>query len=353
MSSLVYALVGKAGHGKSSTANSLSASEHFLADDSLESVTSSVSSFEYTTVTGQTLVCLDLPGAVDPKELAAKTPSGLDALACVIRKGRLTDEALASISQLEVLFGQHFWAHAVIVFTHCTCDLDRLKSDLTKLGEDHVLNKVIKRSNNRVAKIDNMTRNAEQLTADVDYIHQLLAQVSTDTRKKYEIVAFTRAREATLEAQIETAFRQNDADLQALKNRCLQGLVSHEDFEKKAQELKECHELLRQLRRDIELEQAQRSFEGWERVKQFACYTGIATVGIGVAAAAAPKLAPTALCCVAGYAFVKHAEASTAKARADHCRHDALRFREERLRVERSQQCKESGSDSSWTLLDA
>ncbi|CAE7225849.1 PP2A3, partial [Symbiodinium sp. KB8] len=310
-------------------------------------------SFEYTTVTGQTLVCLDLPGAVDPKltlpELAAKTPSGLDALVCVIRKGRLTDEALASISQLEVLFGQEVWAHAVIVFTHCTCDLDRLKSDLTKLGEDHVLNKVIKKSNNRVAKIDNMTRNAEQLTADVDYIHQLLAQVSTDTRKKYEIVAFARAREATLEAQIETAWRQNDAELEGLRSRVLQGLLSHEDCEKKAQELKEYRELLELLRRDMELEQAQKSFERWERVKQFACYTGIATVGIGVAAAAAPKLAPTALGGVAGYTFVKYAEASTAKARADHCKHEVLRLRE----VERSQQCKESGSDSSWTLLDA
>ena len=46
MSSLVYALVGKTGHGKGSTASSLSASEHFLADDSLESVTSSVSALE-------------------------------------------------------------------------------------------------------------------------------------------------------------------------------------------------------------------------------------------------------------------------------------------------------------------
>ncbi|CAE7339634.1 IAN10 [Symbiodinium sp. CCMP2456] len=274
MSSLVYALVGKTGHGKSSTANSLSASEHFLAHDSLESVTSSVSSFEYTTVTGQTLLCLDLPGAVDPKltlpELAAISPSGLDALACIIRKGRLTDEAMASISQMEMLFGQEVWAHAVIVFTHCICDLDKLMSDLAKLGEDHVLNKVIKKSNNRVAKIDNLTRDAEKLKTDVDYIHQLLSQVSTETRKKYEIeLAFPRAQEARLDAQIEAAWRQKDAELEDLRSRFLQRHVSHEDFEKKAQELNEYLELLKQLRRDRELEQAQKSCEGWERVKQF------------------------------------------------------------------------------------
>ncbi|CAE7365931.1 IAN10 [Symbiodinium sp. CCMP2592] len=353
MSSLVYALVGKAGHGKSSTANSLSVSEHFLADDSLESVTSSVSSLEYAAVTGQTFLCFDLPGAVDPKltlpELAALSRKGLDSLAFVIRC--MTDEALAAISQIEVLFGQDVWAHAVIVFTHCTCDLDKLKSDLTRLGDDHVLNKVIQKSNNRVAKIDNMPRNHEKLKADVDFIHQLLGQVSTDTGKKYELVAFARARAAVLDAQIEAEWRQTDADLEAWKSRCLQGLVSPGDFEKKVHELKEYHKLLEQLRRDRELEQAQRSGEGWERVKQFACYTGIAAAGLGVAAAAAPHVARTAVFCVAGYAYSKHAEYSTAQARADHSRHEAERLREERLRDER--QRKESGCHSSWTVLDA
>ena len=263
----------------------------------------------------------------------------------------MTDEALVAMSQIEVLFGQDVWAHAVIVFTHCICDLDKLKSDLTKLGEDHVLNKVIQKSNSRVAKIDNMTRNHEKLKADVDFIHQLLGQVSTDTGKKYEFVAFARAREAMLDAQIETQWRQTDANLEAWRSRFLRGLVSPGDFETKVQELKEYQKLLEQLRHDRELEQSQKSREGWERVKQFACYTGIAAVGLGVAVAAAPYVARTAVCGVAGYAFSKHAECSTAQARADQSRHEAERLREERLRDER--QGKESGCHNSWTVLDS
>lgn len=90
-----------------STANSLSASEKFLADDDFESIASEVNSLEYVAGSGQRLLCLDTPGVFDTKltvpELAAaariskftlQAPEGLDALAVVIPKGRMTDEEL-------------------------------------------------------------------------------------------------------------------------------------------------------------------------------------------------------------------------------------------------------------------
>ena len=123
-----------------STANSLSTSEKFLADDDFESITSDeVNSLEYVAGSGQRLLCLDTPGVFDTKltvpELAVRiskftlqAPEGLDALAVVIRKGRMTEEELTSLVQIEHLFGADVWHHAVIIFTHCKDTLDKLKA---------------------------------------------------------------------------------------------------------------------------------------------------------------------------------------------------------------------------------
>ena len=180
-----------------STANSLSASEKFLADDDFESITSEVNSLEYVAGSGQRFLCLDTPGVFDTKltvpELAARiskftlqAPEGLDALAVVIRRGRMTEEELynlISLAQIERLFGAEVWNHAVTILTHCKDTLDKLKADLTKLGENHILIKIIEKAKHRVGKIDNVTRKPEQLRilqADVDHIHLLLARVSIE-----------------------------------------------------------------------------------------------------------------------------------------------------------------------------
>ena len=61
------------------------------------------------------------------------------------------------------------------------------------------MNKIIEKAKHRVGKIDNMTRKPEELQADVDHIHLLLAQVSTETEKNYGNAAFERAREVRRE----------------------------------------------------------------------------------------------------------------------------------------------------------
>jgi hypothetical protein len=83
---------------------------------------------------------LDTPGVFDTKltvpELAARiskftlqAPEGLDALAVVIRKGRMTEEELynlTSLAQIERLFGAEVWNHAVIILTHCKDTFDHV-----------------------------------------------------------------------------------------------------------------------------------------------------------------------------------------------------------------------------------
>ncbi|CAE7035052.1 Gimap9 [Symbiodinium natans] len=160
MPPLIFALVGKTGHGKSMTANSLSASDHFLADDGFESVTRDISSLLYTVESGQQFLCLDMPDVCDTRlalperdtrmsKLALKAPYGLDALAFIIRKVRMTEEEFTSISQMEALFGSDVWKHAIFVFTHCAATSAKLEADLAKLGEEHILNKAIQKANGR------------------------------------------------------------------------------------------------------------------------------------------------------------------------------------------------------------
>ncbi|CAJ1402265.1 unnamed protein product [Effrenium voratum] len=355
--SLIFALVGKTGHGKSSTANSLSASEKFLANDDFDSVTSEVGSLVYTDVNGQQFLCLDTPGVFDTKltvsELAARiskftlqAPDGLDALACVIRKGRMTEEELVSIAQMEKIFGADVWEHAIVVFTHCKDTLDKLKADLAKLGDDHVLNKIILKANNRVGKIDNMTRNPRQLQDDVDHIHLLLAQVPKDTGKKYDNEAFERAREVRKEVddKIQQATEKLQDEVKGLHTRYMRGQLSQEAYEKKVADLEREHKAFEEKRKEMEMQQAQESFETWSKVKEYACYTGMAVVGLGAAALAAPYLAPVAAFGGFGYALGKSAEmhaeskkAETAGALRDQAKFETERLREERLRDERQE----------------
>ena len=311
MPPLIFALVGKTGHGKSMTANSLSASDHFLADDGFESVTRDISSLLYTVESGQQFLCLDMPDVCDTRlalperdtrmsKLALKAPYGLDALAFIIRKVRMTEEEFTSISQMEALFGSDVWKHAIFVFTHCAATSAKLEADLAKLGEEHILNKAIQKANGRVAKIDNNPRNQHQFKHDVECIHSLLVQVSKDTGTTYDNAAFERAREAVWEVlkdeNIHKAVHKYQHEPTDLRRRFMQGQLSQEDSDTKVKETA-------QKRHEMEVQHARESFENWgDAVKQYACYAGLAGFGLGCAVVASPYLVPFAGMAAVGYA---------------------------------------------------
>ncbi|RUS82110.1 hypothetical protein EGW08_010122 [Elysia chlorotica] len=216
-SDLDLLLVGKSGVGKSATGNSILGRKIFKSSASLSSVTVKIS-YDVAKVKGQIIKVVDGPGVgdtrmdtdegvrlfVDSMEHAMITnPAGYHAFLLVLRFGtRFTQEDVDTIALLKKVFGPDFVKNYCIMVITCG-DMFKYEAEDNNITFDQwvhqqtgAMSALVKECKDRVVLFDNVTKNQEEKTAQVD---QLLALIGTlnNNGKRYTDANF----QSTLEAR--------------------------------------------------------------------------------------------------------------------------------------------------------
>eukprot|EP00933_Yihiella_yeosuensis_P065780 TRINITY_DN69754_c0_g1_i1.p1 TRINITY_DN69754_c0_g1~~TRINITY_DN69754_c0_g1_i1.p1 ORF type:complete len:356 (+),score=81.18 TRINITY_DN69754_c0_g1_i1:123-1070(+) len=151
---IVFIMVGMTGHGKSTSANSLSGTDHFKASDRAKSETSKVSSLLFR-AQGQEFRVLDMPGFMDTnmskdeiqKQLAIcghEAQGFVSAIVIVLKDGRATGEVQQVISYVKQQFGEEaLQKFGILLFTDSTREPHDFKVDAQELPKDNEWRKLV------------------------------------------------------------------------------------------------------------------------------------------------------------------------------------------------------------------
>ena len=173
---LVVAVFGITGGGKSSTCNTMIGSRERLFEHSsaIMSVTKAVSYRDYCFYRRPCRV-IDTPGLSDTNRsrdeiveeldrFKAFAPNGLSAILVVIPHGRFTPEQEGAIRDIHKMLGPTGVKHSMVVFTHCldrknkqqVMRRDELLDEVSQLPRTSALRKLIHDCSHRVVPVENI-----------------------------------------------------------------------------------------------------------------------------------------------------------------------------------------------------
>uniref|UniRef100_A0A1I8GAU7 AIG1-type G domain-containing protein n=1 Tax=Macrostomum lignano TaxID=282301 RepID=A0A1I8GAU7_9PLAT len=205
-------LVSKTGNGKSSLANALLNTTRFQVGRGMLSSTASCMCIS-TRARGRDLTVVDTPGTMDvADEEKAKTeirramefcPNGFDGFLVVVKcDARFTAEERRAIEVVAEMFGDQFYKHAIVVFSHgdeFDNDETEFRNELQEIRKKiPYLDQLLTKCGNRFALVDNgrrcdtavQDRQIEALLSKADSL------VASNGGKKYTSVEQRNAEEA-------------------------------------------------------------------------------------------------------------------------------------------------------------
>ncbi|XP_059160393.1 uncharacterized protein LOC131943984 [Physella acuta] len=202
-------VVGKSGHGKSTTANRILEKDVFKTGSGFSSVTKDLdSNIQSSRVDNRHLTCVDTPGVFDTDIIQGSTiysamieaiskgisrcSDGFHAIIIIIRYNtRITQEEIKCIEMLQSLFGKDaLESHGIIVMTYG----DNFKKDENNINisftdwlssqNNTYAKRLLQKCNNRCALFDNTTNDKvlrkEQLVLLINHIDSLRGSLLTN-----------------------------------------------------------------------------------------------------------------------------------------------------------------------------
>ncbi|XP_050412232.1 GTPase IMAP family member 7-like isoform X2 [Patella vulgata] len=259
--SIRLVILGKTGNGKSSVSNSVTESQDFKSELSLESITKECQ-YEVAECYGDIrLEIVDTPGLFDtgtPLEESIKeitkciglSAPGPHAFVLVLDINRFTKEEEQTVDALSQLFGDKFFYYVVVLFTGKDAlirDGKSLEDFITKVPD--YLRKLLVKCKNRFTAIDN-TGTQEKRQAGVHELLTVIQNMKEENEPEYytnklfkeaEKILLSREREFALELKTKEVDQMN-----LPKKRCDQFGATRQDQEAAHTEI-----MTRKKRREI------------------------------------------------------------------------------------------------------